>query len=90
LGPVQITCIAKAVLLQLNRTQFPTLGIFVSKKVGNRKNLDHFNHISFKSCILGSAATSGWAGWALAHLEFGRSVNPITTRGGRLCPTHYC
>ena len=29
---------AKAELLQLNRTQFPSLGIFVSKKVGNRKN----------------------------------------------------
>ena len=22
---------------------------------------------------------SRWAGWALAHLEFGSSVNPITT-----------
>ena len=31
--------------------------------------------------ILGSAAASGWAGWALAHPEFGSSVNPITTRG---------
>jgi hypothetical protein len=29
---------SKAELLQLNRTQFPSLGIFVSKKVGNRKN----------------------------------------------------
>ena len=28
-----------------------------------------------------SAAASGWAGWALAHPEFGSSVNPITTRG---------
>ena len=28
-----------------------------------------------------SAAASGWAGWALAHPEFGISVNPITTRG---------
>ena len=28
-----------------------------------------------------SDAASGWAGWALAHLEFGSSVNPITTRG---------
>ena len=28
-----------------------------------------------------SAAASGWAGRALAHLEFGSSVNPITTRG---------
>ena len=24
---------------------------------------------------------SRWAGWALAHLEFGSSVSPITTRG---------
>ena len=29
----------KAELLQLNRTQFPSLGIFVSKKVGNQKKL---------------------------------------------------
>ena len=28
-----------------------------------------------------SDAACGWAGWALAHLEFGNSVNPITTRG---------
>ena len=28
-----------------------------------------------------SAAASGLAGWALAHPEFGSSVNPITTRG---------
>ena len=28
-----------------------------------------------------SAAASGWAEWALAHLEFGSSINPITTRG---------
>ena len=28
----------KAESLHLNRTQFPSLGIFVSKKVGNRKN----------------------------------------------------
>ena len=31
--------------------------------------------------MLPSAAASGWAGWALAHPEFGSSVNPITTRG---------
>ena len=28
-----------------------------------------------------SDAASGWAGWALAHPEFGSSVNPITIRG---------
>ena len=27
-------------------------------------------------------------GWAIAHPGFGKSVNPITTRGGRLCPLH--
>ena len=30
-----------------------------------------------------------WAGWAIPHSCFGRSVNPISTRGGRLCPPHY-
>ena len=28
-----------------------------------------------------SDAASRWAGWALAHPEFGGSVNRITTRG---------
>jgi hypothetical protein len=28
-----------------------------------------------------SVAASEWARWALAHPEFGSSVNPITTRG---------
>ena len=31
-------------------------------------------------------AASGWAKRALAHLEFGSSVNPITT-GGQIMPT---
>jgi hypothetical protein len=31
-----------AELLQLNRTQFPSLGIFVSKKVGNQKTKTTF------------------------------------------------
>ena len=30
--------ITKGKWLQLNRTQFPSLGFFVCKKVGNRKN----------------------------------------------------
>ena len=35
-----------------------------------------------------SDAVSGWAGWALASLEFGVSVNPIPTRAGRqIMPT---
>ena len=28
-----------------------------------------------------------WAEWAIAYRGFGRSVNPISTRGGRLCPS---
>ena len=31
--------------------------------------------------IIYSTAARGWAGWALAHPEFGSSVNHITTRG---------
>ena len=31
--------------------------------------------------VQSSAAASGWAGWALAHPEFGSSVKPITTKG---------
>ena len=27
-----------------------------------------------------------WAGWAIPHSCFGRSVNPISSRGGRMCP----
>ena len=40
-----------------------------------------FNHF-LPSIIVGiySDAASWWAGWVLAHLEFGSSVNPITTR----------
>ena len=31
--------------------------------------------------MVGSDAASGWAEWALAHPEFGSSVNPFTIRG---------
>ena len=36
------------------------------------------------------AVVSGGAGGTLAPPEFGSSVNPIPTKGGRLCPPHYC
>ena len=32
---------------------------------------------------------TGCAGCAMAHPDFGRSVNPISTRGDRLCPPNY-
>ena len=31
----------------------------------------------------------GCAGCAMAHPDFGISVNPISTRGGRVCPPNY-
>ena len=31
----------------------------------------------------------GVAGGAMAPSDFGRSVNPISTRGDRLCPPNY-
>ena len=37
--------------------------------------------VVFKTWWGHSDAASGCAGWALAHPEFGSSVNPITTRG---------
>ena len=40
--------------------------------------------------FLHRAVVSGGAEGALAPPEFGKSVNPIPTRGGRLCPPHYC
>ena len=39
-----------------------------------------FCHLIPKMTLNVSDAASGWAGWALAHPEFGTSVNPITTR----------
>ena len=41
------------------------------------------NEYLFRSpdLIICSDAASGWARWALAHPEFGSSVNPIPTRG---------
>ena len=44
-------------------------------------SLVHCNgvHISWHAYY--SEAISGLAGWALAHLEFGSSVNPIPTMG---------
>ena len=45
--------LSKAELLKLKQTEFPSLGIFVCKKVGNFKNEDHFHYVSFKSFILG-------------------------------------
>ena len=38
---------------------------------------------------IGRPVVPGGAGSAMAPLDFGRSVNRISTRRGRLCPSHY-
>ena len=38
------------------------------------------------SVLLTSDAACGRAGWALAHPDFGSSVNPIPTRGRQIMP----
>ena len=59
-----------------NLDWFPVFPIFANIFFfKSRENKDHY-----------SDAASGWAGWALAHPEFGSSVNPITTRG-QIMPT---
>ena len=42
-----------------------------------------------KDPVLPSLIVPGCAGCAMAHPYFGRSVNPISTRGDRLCPPNY-
>ena len=39
------------------------------------------NETTICQLVLDSDAATGWAGSALAHPEFGSSVNSITTRG---------
>ena len=43
----------KAELLQLNKLNFLPGDFLLVKKVGNRKNLDHFCYVSFKSWPVG-------------------------------------
>ena len=47
-----------------------------------------FGQINIRS-IHGRPVVPGCAGCARAHPDFGRSVNPISTRGDRLCPPNY-
>ena len=42
------------------------------------------------SCMYYKTVVSRGAEGALAPPEFGSSVNPIPTEGGKLCPPHYC
>ena len=44
----------------------------------------------FRKSLYYRPVVPGCAGCAMAHPDFGRSVNPISTRGGdRLCPPNY-
>ena len=50
-------------------------------KKNHQKNRQKFHQTHFYKTVTSSDAASRWAEWALAHPEFGSSVNPITTRG---------
>ena len=47
----------------------------------HQRNKQQLYGTSSMNSLQSSNADSGWAGRALAHLEFGTSVNPITARG---------
>ena len=48
-----------------------------------------FTKGKFNAYLLFRAVVPGCAGCATAHPDFGRPVNPISTRGDRLCPPNY-
>ena len=50
----------KAELLQLNYTQFPSLGIFDSKKVGNKKTKATFTQVGSPAVRLRLARCTAW------------------------------
>jgi hypothetical protein len=47
-----------------------------------------FGPLFFRLYSMFSDATSGWAGWALVHSEYGPSINPIPTREGAYYAHH--
>ena len=46
-------------------------------------------HKTLVNICIGRGVVPGGAGCAIAHPDSGRSVNPISTRGDRLCPPNY-
>ena len=65
------------------------MGLFVTAL----KEETHFNQImapKFKMSTHERGVARGEAEGARASPEFGRSVNPIQTRGARLYPSHNC
>ena len=52
-------------------------------------NSHHASIISATAYSYLRPVVPGCAGCARAHPNFGRSVNPISTRGHRLCPPNY-
>jgi hypothetical protein len=68
----------------------------VSKKEWNIKCVWNFSKKEFDkstSAVIqglhGRPVVPVCAGCAMAHPDFGRSVNPIPTRGDRFCPPNY-
>ena len=67
--------------------------LILTSILAKRPNLDAiaaFKPDGGSSASIYRAVVRGGAGGTLAPPEFRSSVNPIPTRGGRLCPPHYC
>ena len=60
-----------------------------TKSISNMDQMDQ-KHLDMALCSKSRGVARGGAEGARPLPEFGRSVNPIQTRGGRLCPSHYC
>ena len=79
-NPTFLTLCKKAKLMKCGSPKLNVLAATQSKFLCPSLRNRVLNEFSF-STVRVSDAASGWAGWALAHPEFGSSVHPIPTRG---------
>ena len=72
-------------MLVLEKHCGPVAKLYVIWVIEGSKYMTHrgtlLPEVLYKDMLYSDAA-SEWAGWALAHSEFGSSVNPISARGG--------
>ena len=54
---------------------------YVRTYLGLRKSLLHSRYRR--------SVEDEWAGWAIAHPNFSKPINPFSSKGGRLCPPEY-
>ena len=91
-GSQKRTCLApedrEDLLADLSHVGPKSFSLYIQKKKKGLKSLGLLNKFIFL-LSLSRPVVSGCAGYAMAHPDFGRSVNPISTRGDRLCPPNY-